>query len=83
VVVEREVDAGTYGQVRRDVRRADLDLAVLHVLGVDEEDVLEQAEPLQQRSAHQTVEVGPGDEAMTGRGIGCHAPRGRQAAEDP
>ena len=81
VVVEGEVDARlTYGQVRRDVRRAQLDLAVLHVLRVHEEDVLEHAEPLEQRGADEAVEVGAGDETVTGRGRG-HAPIfGRSAA---
>ena len=39
-----------------------LDLAVLHILRVDEEDVLEDAEFFQQRGADETVEVAAGDE---------------------
>ena len=64
VMVEREPDAGHVGQVRGDVARAHLDLAVLHVLGVDEEDVVEQTELLQERGADEAVEVGAGDQAV-------------------
>ena len=67
-MVEREPDAGDVGQVGRDVAGAHVDLAVLHVLGVDEEDVVEQPELLQQRGAHEAVEVGAGDEAVGGGG---------------
>ena len=58
VVIEREVDARHVRQVRRDVAVGQLDLAVLHVLGVDEEDVVEHAELLEERRAHQSVEIG-------------------------
>ena len=63
-MVERKPDAGHVGQVRGDVARAHLDLAVLHVLGVDEEDVVEQTELLQERRADEAVEVGAGDQAV-------------------
>ncbi len=82
-MVEREPDAGHVGQVRGDVAGADLDLAVLHVLGMDEEDVVEQAELLQERGADEAVEVGAGDEAVPcgGRCVNGHvvlsAPQGR------
>ena len=69
-MVEGEPDAGHVREVRRDVAGADLDLAVLHVLGVDEEDVVEQAELLQERGADEAVEVGAGDEAVPGGGSG-------------
>ena len=69
-MVEREPDAGHVGQVRRDVAGTDLDLAVLHVLGVDEEDVVEQPELLEQRGADEAVEVGAGDEAVACGGCG-------------
>ena len=39
-------------------------LPVLHVLGVDEEDVLEDAELLEQGCAHEPVEIRAGDEAV-------------------
>ena len=42
-MVEREVDARDVRQVGRDVAVGQLDLAVLHVLGVDEQDVVEHA----------------------------------------
>ncbi len=69
-MVESEADAGDVGQVRSDVARAHLDLAVLHVLGMDEEDVVEQPELLQQGGAHQPVEVRAGDEAVANGGGG-------------
>ena len=63
-MVEGEVDAGNVGQVRRDVALGQLDLAVLHVLGMDEEDVVEHADLLEQRGAHQTVEIGARDQPV-------------------
>src|SRR4051812_13486599 len=63
-MVEREVRGGDVGEVRRDVPVGDLDLAVLHVLGVDEQDVVEHVELLQQSCAHEPVEVAAGDEAV-------------------
>ena len=63
-MVEGEAHAGDVGQVRGDVAGTDLHLAVLHVLGVHEEDVFEHAELLEERSADEAVEVGPGDEAV-------------------
>jgi hypothetical protein len=79
VVVEGEVDPGDVGQVGRDVPVGDLDLAVLHVLGVDEQDVVEDPELLEQGRAHQAVEVAAGHEPVAlGRVRVCrhlgHAP---------
>src|SRR3546814_6375535 len=51
------------GQVGDDVPRADLDLAVLHVLGVDEADVVDQVQVPQQHGAGQAVEIAARDEA--------------------
>jgi hypothetical protein len=64
VVVERQGDLRAIRQVGGDVVRRQLDLAVLNVLGVDEQNVLEDAELLQQRSADETVEIAAGDQAM-------------------
>ena len=50
------------GEVKTEV--LDLDLAVLHVLGVDEQDVVEHPELLQQGGAHQAVEVAAGHESV-------------------
>ena len=63
VMVERERDLGAVRQVRRDVVGRKFDLAVLHVLGVDEQDVVEDPELLQQGGADETVEVAAGDQA--------------------
>ena len=57
VVVEREVHARVVREVGGDVTGADLDLAVLDVLGMNELDVVEDAEVLEERGAHQPVEV--------------------------
>src|SRR3954468_163490 len=57
VVVEAQPDARDVRQVGRDVPGPDLDLAVLHVLGVDEEDVLEDVELLEDRGADEAVEI--------------------------
>ena len=43
---------------------AELDLAVLHVLGVDEQDVVEDAEVLEQGGADEPVEVAAGHESV-------------------
>ena len=89
-MVEREPDAGHVGQVRRDVAGADLDLAVLHVLGVDEEDVVEQTELLQERGADEAVKVRPGYQTVANGGsrsdvhstaIGSPQPGAERAAE--
>ena len=53
-------------------RRVDLDLAVLHVLGVDEQDVVEHVELLQQRGADEAVEITAGDKAEALGELGGH-----------
>ena len=63
-MIERDRDVGVIRQVGRDVVGAELDLPVLHVLRVDEEDVVEDAEVLQQGRADEAVEVGTGDQAV-------------------
>ena len=44
--------------------RGQLDLAVLHVLGMDEQDVVQEAQLLQEGGADETVEVAAGDQAI-------------------
>ena len=63
-MVEGEVDAGDVGEVGRDVARGQLDLAVLHVLRVDEQDVVEHPELLEQRRADEPVEVRAGHQSI-------------------
>jgi hypothetical protein len=63
VVVERQRDLGAVGQVGRDVVGGQLDLAVLHVLGMDEQDFVEEPELLEQGGADEAVEVAAGDES--------------------
>lgn len=64
VVVKSEVGAGHVGQVGGDVAGGDGDLAVLHVLGVHELDVVDHVEFVEQHGADQAVEVAAGDEAV-------------------
>ena len=64
VMVEREVRGSHVGKVRGDVALGDLDLAVLHVLRMDEQDVVEDLELLQQGCANEPVEVAAGHEAV-------------------
>jgi hypothetical protein len=54
------VSAFDVRQVGADVASRDLDLAVLHVLGMDEQDVVDQVELFQQDGAHQAVEIAAG-----------------------
>ena len=72
MVIEGDRHVRVVRQVRGDVVRAHLDLAVLHVLGVDEQDVVEHAEVLEQRRAHEPVEVRAGDEPVALGGGGSH-----------
>ena len=64
VVVEGQVAALDVGQVRRDRVGIDAHLAVLHVLGVHEIDLVDQVQLLQQHGADEAVEVGAGDELV-------------------
>ena len=64
VMVEGQVTTRYVGQVGRDVAFANLDLAVLHVLRVDEQDVVDHVQFLQQDGADQTVEITAGHEAV-------------------
>jgi hypothetical protein len=64
VVVERQRDLGAVREVRRDVVRGQLDLAVLDVLRMDEQDLVEEPQLLEQRGADEAVEVAAGDEAI-------------------
>ena len=64
MVVERQRDLGAVGQVGRDVIGGQLDLAVLHVLGMDEQDLVEEPELLEQGGADEAVEVAAGDESV-------------------
>ncbi len=70
MVVERGINAGNIGEVGGDIGRRDGDLAVLHVLGMDELDFADQIDFLQQRAADQPIHVTPGDQAeLAGRAI--------------
>ncbi len=64
VVVEGEVHPGDVGEVGGDVVVRDLHLPVLHVLGVDELDLLDEALLLQEDGADEAVEVAARDETV-------------------
>jgi hypothetical protein len=63
MMVENQVRSRDVRQVGRDVVRTDVDLPVLHVLGVNELDLLDHVEVLQQHRTHQTVEIAACDKA--------------------
>ena len=65
MVVECEVTTLDVGEVGDDVARTDLDQAVLHVLGMDELDVVEQARFAQQHAADEAVEIAAGHEPIS------------------
>jgi hypothetical protein len=62
VVIEGEVHAFHVGKVGGDVAVGDLDHPVLHVLGVDELDLVDEIELLEDGGAHQPVEVAARDQ---------------------
>ena len=63
-MVERQRHLGAVGQVRGDVICGQLDLAVLDVLGMDEQDLVKESELLEQGGADESVEVAASDEAI-------------------
>ena len=64
VVVEGEVHAWNEGQVGGDVALGNLDLAVLHVLRMDEFDLVDHVQVVEQHGAGQAVEITAGHEAI-------------------
>ena len=60
---ESQAHAGIIGQVGGDVVLGKLNLAVLHVLGMDKFNLVDEAQFLEHHRACQTVEVASGDEA--------------------
>ena len=65
VMVEHEMGVRRVGEVGGDVAGPDLHLPVLHVLGMDEQDVADQPELLEQHGTHQPIEVTPGDQPVS------------------
>ena len=64
MVVEHEMCSRHVGQVGGDVALGDLYLAVLHVLGVHELDVVDQVQLVQKDGASQPVEVAACDKPV-------------------
>jgi hypothetical protein len=71
-MVEGQAGAGDVRKVGGDVAIGDLDEPILHVLWVDELDLVEDPELFQQGSTHQPVEVAAGDKATLLGGVCCH-----------
>src|SRR5436190_558365 len=71
-MVEGQPHPGDVWKVGRDVAAGELDEAVLHILWMDERDLVEDFELFQQSSAHETVEVAAGDKTTLLNGGGCH-----------
>jgi hypothetical protein len=80
VVVEHEMGVRRIGAVGGDVAGPDLHLAVLHVLGMDEEDVTDHPELLEQHGTHQPIEVTPGDQPVRSEPKGQPPPSVRAVA---
>ena len=64
-MIENEMRPRHVGQIRGDVLRSDLDLAVLHVFRMDEQDVVDQVQVLEEDGAYEAIEIAAGDEAVT------------------
>ena len=72
MVVEGEVATRHVGQVGDDVAHRDRHGAVLHVLRMDELDLVDEGDLAQQQAADEAVEVAAGDEAEFGKRHGAH-----------
>lgn len=66
MVVEHQEGLRRVGQVGGDVAPGDVDLAVLHVFGVDKQHVVNHAEFTEQDAADETIEVAAGHESVLG-----------------
>ena len=64
VVVEHQVHTRHIGQVGGDIAAGDGRLAILHVLGVDEGDFVDQVQLIEQHRADQAVKVTAGHQAV-------------------
>jgi nitric oxide synthase oxygenase domain/subunit len=64
MVVKGQIDAGNEWQVGRDIALGDLDFAILHILGMNELDVIDHVQFIEQNGADQTIEVAAGDQAV-------------------
>lgn len=77
VMVERQVDARHVRQVGGDVAVGDRHLAVLHVFGVNEQDVVDHVQFTEEHSAYESVEIAASDQAVfvchgeSSCGVGC------------
>ena len=63
MVVEYHMRAGGIGQVGGDIPRPDLDLSILHILGVNELDLVDHIEVFEQHGADQPIEITTCDQA--------------------
>ena len=63
VVIEAQVSARHIGQVGGDVARSNGDFAVLHVFGVDEGDIIDEAKLGEKNRTNQAIEVAAGHQS--------------------
>ena len=70
VVVERDVNAGDVREIRRDVVACDFDLAVLHVFGMHEENVVDHFHVFEKYGTNEAIKIAASDEAVLVHG-GC------------
>ncbi len=72
MMVEGKAHAGHIGKIRRDVALCYLDESILHVLRMDELDLIQDPELFQQGSTDQPVEIAPGYQAALLGRVRCH-----------
>ena len=70
MVVERHIDAIDIGKVRRNHILVNVYQAVLHVFGMGEGNIVDNAKLFQENSANQTVHIGARDQAVFFGGVG-------------
>ena len=68
MMIERQMAARDIGQVGGDVASRNRDPAVLHVLGMNEGDLVDQVHLFQKNAADQTIEIAAGHQAELRRG---------------
>jgi hypothetical protein len=63
MMVKRNVRACHIRQVGGDITVGDINLAVLHVLGVDKLDIVDQVQFIEQYGAYQAIKITAGNES--------------------
>jgi hypothetical protein len=63
MMIESQMDAGDIRQVSRNIPVVNLNLAILHILGMDKLDIVDQLQFVQQNRADQAIHIAASDEA--------------------